>query len=132
MFFFRNVLCLNFFINDSTSNTAGGFYCFIFSCSRHHTILLLLPLFLRLLTREYVLLRGRVTMVLLHVKTADERNQFLFETTTKEKIKDVIAAVTKLHLTRLNALKLADAAEAVATYGPLRPEETRGLTEEVC
>lgn len=70
-------------------------------------------------------------MVLLHVKTADDRNQFLFETTAKEKIKDIVKAVTSIHLTRLQALKVADAAEALATYGPLRPEETRGLTEEV-
>lgn len=70
-------------------------------------------------------------MVLLHVKTADEQHQFLFETKTSETVKDVISAVTTLHLTRLKALKVADAAEAVATYGPLRPEETRGLTEEV-
>lgn len=70
-------------------------------------------------------------MVMLHVKTADDRNQFLFETTTKEKVKDVLSAVTALHLKRLQALKTAEAAEALATYGPLRPEETRGLSEEV-
>ncbi|KAL8272478.1 hypothetical protein Esti_003601 [Eimeria stiedai] len=70
-------------------------------------------------------------MVLLHVKTADDRNQFLFETTTKEKVKDIVCAVTSIHLTRLQALKTAQAAEALATHGPLRPEETRGLTEEV-
>ncbi|CDJ46726.1 hypothetical protein, conserved [Eimeria brunetti] len=70
-------------------------------------------------------------MVLLHVKTADQQHQFLFETKTSETVKDVVAAVTTLHLARLKALKVADAAEALATYGPLRPEETRGLTEEV-
>lgn len=70
-------------------------------------------------------------MVLLHVKTADDSNQFLFEVETKEKVKDIIHALTSLHLKRIQTLKLADAAEALATYGPLRPEETRGLTEEV-
>ncbi|KAL8451151.1 hypothetical protein Emed_002189 [Eimeria media] len=70
-------------------------------------------------------------MVLLHVKTADDSNQFLFETSTKETVKNIVAAVTSIHLTRLQALKTAEAAEALATHGPLRPEETRGLTEEV-
>ncbi|CDJ31676.1 uncharacterized protein EMH_0009880 [Eimeria mitis] len=70
-------------------------------------------------------------MVLLHVKTADQQHQFLFETKTNETVKDIISAVATLHLTRLKALRVADAAEALATYGPLRPEETRGLTEEV-
>ncbi|CDI81765.1 hypothetical protein, conserved [Eimeria praecox] len=70
-------------------------------------------------------------MVLLHVKTADQQHQFLFETKTSETIKDITFAVTTLHLVRLKALRVADAAEALATYGPLRPEETRGLTEEV-
>lgn len=70
-------------------------------------------------------------MVLLHVKTADEQHQFLFNTKTSEIVKDVISEVTALHLKRMKALKVADAAEALATYGPLRPEETRGLTEEV-
>ncbi|OEH75426.1 cilia- and flagella-associated protein 298 [Cyclospora cayetanensis] len=70
-------------------------------------------------------------MVVIHVKTADDQNQFLFESSTKEKVKDVVSAITTLHLIRLQALKVAEAAEALATYGPLRPEETRGLTEEV-
>ncbi|KAL8424765.1 hypothetical protein Efla_001354 [Eimeria flavescens] len=70
-------------------------------------------------------------MVLLHVKTADDRNQFLFETTAKEKVKNIVEAVTSIHLTRLQALKSSEAAEALAAHGPLRPEETRGLTEEV-
>ncbi|CDJ40149.1 hypothetical protein, conserved [Eimeria tenella] len=70
-------------------------------------------------------------MVLLHVKTADDSNQFLFEVETKEKVRDIMHELTSLHLKRIQTLKLADAAEALATYGPLRPEETRGLTEEV-
>ena len=70
-------------------------------------------------------------MVWLHVKTAEDRNQFLFETTLDKKVKDVIGELVSIHLTRLRALKTAEAAEALATYGPLRPEETRGLTEEV-
>lgn len=70
-------------------------------------------------------------MVLLHVKTAEERNQFLFETRTQELVSTVTAQIVELHLTRLRALKVAEAAEALATFGPLRPEETRGLTEEV-
>lgn len=70
-------------------------------------------------------------MVLLHVKTADDRNQFLFETKVDKRVKDVVADVTSIHLTRLQALKVAEAAAALATHGPLRPEETRGLTEEV-
>lgn len=70
-------------------------------------------------------------MVLIHVKSADEKNQFLFEAQTTASIGELREELIDLHNLRLKTLQLSDACKGLAAHGPLRPEETRGLTEEV-
>ncbi|PFH35635.1 putative protein c21orf59 [Besnoitia besnoiti] len=70
-------------------------------------------------------------MVLIHVKTTDEKNQFLFETQAAVRVNELREELVDLYNLRLQTLQLADACKGLAAHGPLRPEETRGLTAEV-
>nr|CEL67885.1 TPA: Uncharacterized protein C21orf59 [Neospora caninum Liverpool] len=70
-------------------------------------------------------------MVLIHVKTSDEKNQFLYEAQTSVSIGELLQELIELHNLRLKTIHLSDACKGLAAHGPLRPEETRGLTAEV-
>eukprot|EP00922_Rhytidocystis_sp_ex-Travisia-forbesii_P001247 GHVS01001749.1.p1 GENE.GHVS01001749.1~~GHVS01001749.1.p1 ORF type:complete len:181 (-),score=19.84 GHVS01001749.1:356-898(-) len=70
-------------------------------------------------------------MVQLHVKTVEDSNQFLFSTSVSLPVEHIIQQLVDLHNLRVKSLQLADACKAVATHGPLRPEDSRGLSDEV-
>eukprot|EP00919_Chromeraceae_sp_WS-2016_P013202 GHVR01030866.1.p1 GENE.GHVR01030866.1~~GHVR01030866.1.p1 ORF type:complete len:289 (+),score=81.89 GHVR01030866.1:44-910(+) len=70
-------------------------------------------------------------MVILHVKRPTDKNTFLFETTTSISCKTLLEQLVELHDLRLKTLRFADAIDGLACHGPLRPEEARGLSDEV-
>eukprot|EP00916_Digyalum_oweni_P006215 GHVL01010738.1.p1 GENE.GHVL01010738.1~~GHVL01010738.1.p1 ORF type:complete len:288 (+),score=46.85 GHVL01010738.1:60-923(+) len=70
-------------------------------------------------------------MVLLHVKGLSDSNQFLYETSLTTKVSDLLDELTEIHNMRLKTLRLSDACKGLAAYGPLRPEEMRGLSSGV-
>ncbi|CAI2375911.1 unnamed protein product [Moneuplotes crassus] len=65
-------------------------------------------------------------MVLIHFKKTD-KNQFLYESTVKTKVDDLIHELVELNNMRLKVDRLAVSMEELATKGPQRPEELRGL-----
>mmetsp|Transcript_2583 Transcript_2583/g.6045 ORF Transcript_2583/g.6045 Transcript_2583/m.6045 type:complete len:288 (+) Transcript_2583:43-906(+) len=69
-------------------------------------------------------------MVILHVKRTEAKNEFLYETTTAMEVGALLAELTEVHNMRLKVLRLAQYLKDLATHGPIRPEETRGLTDE--
>jgi hypothetical protein len=48
----------------------------------------------------------------------------------KKTVKDVILEVAEVHNLRLKVQRMANTMTELAKYGPMRPEETRGLSEE--
>ncbi|KAF4676614.1 eukaryotic translation initiation factor 3 subunit E [Perkinsus olseni] len=72
-----------------------------------------------------------IEMVVLHVKRTSPKGEFLFETTAGISVTDLKKQLVELHNKRIKCLRLADALRELAKHGPLRPEETRGLSEEV-
>eukprot|EP00391_Amoebophrya_sp_Ameob2_P007445 CAMPEP_0178987938 /NCGR_PEP_ID=MMETSP0795-20121207/3545_1 /TAXON_ID=88552 /ORGANISM="Amoebophrya sp., Strain Ameob2" /LENGTH=279 /DNA_ID=CAMNT_0020679181 /DNA_START=111 /DNA_END=951 /DNA_ORIENTATION=+ len=69
-------------------------------------------------------------MVILHVKKGEKKNEFLQEVLTSESVSDVLKKTIELHNLRLKVLRLALSLRELGKHGPLRPEETRGLTED--
>ncbi|XXQ34497.1 Ubiquitin-like domain-containing protein [Plasmodiophora brassicae] len=65
-------------------------------------------------------------MVLLHVKRGDD-DEFLVECSCGDPGQDVLAMIVSLHNRRRVLAFLADNVDALAEYGPMRPEEERGL-----
>jgi|Transcript_15918 hypothetical protein len=70
-------------------------------------------------------------MVILHVKRSDKKNEFLVETSVKSGVADVINELCEVHNLRLKVLRLAMSCKELAKHGPLRPEETRGIGDEI-
>jgi hypothetical protein len=70
-------------------------------------------------------------MVILDVKRTDKKNEFLFETTVKANIKELLRELCEVHNLRLKVLRLAVTCKELAKHGPIRPEETRGITETI-
>lgn len=70
-------------------------------------------------------------MVILDVKRSEKKNEFLFETTVKVGIKDLLKELCEVHNLRLKVLRLAMACKELGKHGPLRPEETRGISEDL-
>jgi hypothetical protein len=70
-------------------------------------------------------------MVILDVKRTDKKNEFLFETTVKTEINDLLKELCEVHNLRLKVLRLAMACTELAKHGPLRPEETRGISDDL-
>lgn len=68
-------------------------------------------------------------MVLLDVKRGEKKNEFLFETTVKANVGDLTRELCDLHNLRLKVLRLAGTCKELAKHGPLRPEETRGISD---
>lgn len=70
-------------------------------------------------------------MVILDVKRSEKKNEFLFETTVKANIRELLREVCDVHNLRLKVLRLATASKELAKHGPIRPEETRGISDEL-
>jgi len=69
-------------------------------------------------------------MVLLHYKRS-EHNQFVYETTVEATVKAVIADLVEMNNTRFKVDQMAVALEELARLGPLKPEDLRGLSDDV-
>lgn len=65
-------------------------------------------------------------MVLIHFKKSD-KNQFLYESTVQIQNEDLIAELVEINNLRLKVDRLAVSMEELATKGPQKPEELRGL-----
>lgn len=70
-------------------------------------------------------------MVLILVKKGEKKNDFLVEKKTTMSVADVARDLVALHNMRLKVLRLARAITELAKHGPIRPEETRGISDEV-
>jgi len=70
-------------------------------------------------------------MVILDVKRSEKKNEFLFETTVKMKVLDLLRELCDVHNLRLKVLRLALCCKELAKHGPIRPEETRGISADL-
>jgi hypothetical protein len=70
-------------------------------------------------------------MVILDVKRSEKKNEFLYETTVKANVSDVLRELCEVHNLRLKVLRLGVSCKELAKHGPLRPEETRGISDEI-
>lgn len=70
-------------------------------------------------------------MVILDVKRSEKKSEFLFETTVKASAADTLKDLCDLHNLRLKVMRLSMACKELAKHGPLRPEETRGISEDL-
>eukprot|EP00933_Yihiella_yeosuensis_P061769 TRINITY_DN64614_c0_g1_i1.p1 TRINITY_DN64614_c0_g1~~TRINITY_DN64614_c0_g1_i1.p1 ORF type:complete len:293 (-),score=71.05 TRINITY_DN64614_c0_g1_i1:139-1017(-) len=70
-------------------------------------------------------------MVILDVKRGEKKNEFLYETTVKVNNGDLLKELVELHNLRLKVLRLSMACKELSKHGPLRPEETRGISEDL-
>lgn len=68
-------------------------------------------------------------MVILQVKHNDE-NQFLFDTTLKTSVEEVVTKVAQIYNARLKVERICGEIEQLAKYGTLYSPEILGLTEE--
>merc|ERR1719486_1212455 len=69
-------------------------------------------------------------MVILDVKRNEKKNEFLYETTVKMNVKDLLQDLCEVHNLRLKVQRLAVTCKELAKHGPIRPEETRGLSDD--
>jgi hypothetical protein len=69
-------------------------------------------------------------MVLLHIKKTNDKNEFLFESTVQKSVLEVVTDAVEVHNLRLKVQRLAVSVQELARHGPIRPEETRGLSDE--
>jgi len=65
-------------------------------------------------------------MVILHYKKSDA-NTFLYETFAAIQVDELVKVLTEMNNMRLYVDAAAVAIEELATKGPLKPEELRGL-----
>jgi len=70
-------------------------------------------------------------MVILDVKRSEKKNEFLYETTVKIGCADLLRELCEVHNLRLKVLRLAVTCKELAKHGPLRPEETRGISDSI-
>ena len=70
-------------------------------------------------------------MVVLIVKRTNARDEYLFETTVSASIDSLRSDLCEIHNGRIKVLRLSAAVRELAAHGPLRPEETRGLSSDV-
>mmetsp|Transcript_85405 Transcript_85405/g.167111 ORF Transcript_85405/g.167111 Transcript_85405/m.167111 type:complete len:290 (+) Transcript_85405:131-1000(+) len=70
-------------------------------------------------------------MVILDVKRSEKKNEFLYETTVKSEIKNLLRDLCELHNLRLKVLRIAVTMKELASHGPIRPEETRGISDSL-
>jgi len=70
-------------------------------------------------------------MVILNVKHTEKKNEFLYETTVKSNIQDLLRELCEVHNLRLKVLRLAATCKELSKHGPIRPEETRGISDDL-
>jgi hypothetical protein len=70
-------------------------------------------------------------MVILDVKRTEKKNEFLYETTVKIGVQDLLRELCDVHNLRLKVLRIAVTMKELAKHGPIRPEETRGISGEI-
>jgi len=70
-------------------------------------------------------------MVILDVKRSEKKNEFLYETTVKVGIAELLKELCEVHNLRLKVLRLAMSCKELAKHGPIRPEETRGISDDL-
>lgn len=68
-------------------------------------------------------------MVLIHLKKSEKKSEFLFETSVSKTVNEICKELTTVHNLRLKVLRLARSITELAKHGPIRPEETRGLSD---
>jgi len=70
-------------------------------------------------------------MVILDVKRSEKKNEFLYETTVKLGISELLQELCEVHNLRLKVLRVAATCKELAKHGPIRPEETRGISDDL-
>jgi len=70
-------------------------------------------------------------MVLLDVKKGDKKNEFLYESTVKANVGELLKELCEVHNLRLKVIRLSMSCRELAKYGPMRPEETRGISDDL-
>lgn len=70
-------------------------------------------------------------MVILDVKRSEKKNEFLYETTVKMNVGDLLQELCEVHNLRLKVLRMSFCLKELAKHGPLRPEETRGISDDL-
>ena len=65
-------------------------------------------------------------MVLIHLKKSDT-NQFLYQSTVEIDIETLVKELVELNNLRLKVDRLAVSMEDLASKGPMKPEELKGL-----
>merc|ERR1719183_2792087 len=55
----------------------------------------------------------------------------MYETSVKNPVTELLAELCELHNLRLKVLRIAVSAKELAKHGPIRPKETRGLSDSV-
>merc|ERR1719326_1747701 len=55
----------------------------------------------------------------------------MYETTTAIPVSELVNEICEVHNLRLKVQRLAVSSKELAKHGPIRPEETRGLTDSV-
>lgn len=70
-------------------------------------------------------------MVILDVKRTEKNNEFLFDTTVKTPVGELLKELCEVHNLRLKVLRVARTCKELAKHGPIRPEETRGISEDL-
>jgi len=70
-------------------------------------------------------------MVILDVKRSEKKNEFLYETTVKIAVKTLLQELCEVHNLRLKVQRLAVTCKELAKHGPIRPEETRGISDSL-
>jgi len=67
-------------------------------------------------------------MVMFHIKRDNAKNHFLFETKLTQKTDDFLKEIAELHNMRIKVQRLSTYCLELGKHGPIRPEETRGLS----
>lgn len=70
-------------------------------------------------------------MVILDVKRSEKKNEFLYETTVKIGVNELLMELCEVHNLRLKVLRIAMTCKELAKHGPIRPEETRGISDDL-
>jgi len=70
-------------------------------------------------------------MVIIDVKRSEKKNEFLYETTVKIGCDQLLRELCDLHNLRLKVLRLAVTCKELGKHGPIRPEETRGISDDL-
>jgi len=70
-------------------------------------------------------------MVILDVKRGEKKNEFLYEGTVKANVGDLLQELCEVHNLRLKVQRLAVCCKELAKHGPLRPEETRAISDDL-